>query len=339
MSAATVSDQAIAELAERSQQERWPYTPVMDWLNRAETAAVDLPALAAITAPQRFAQLDLGAGEIQLPAGSSLLQPQVGVDWTAHTYTLSVPAGCHAEVLLLSDASEQGQRQIHWKVDRDAQLSIYRLPLWSPSATVFDNWSFEIEQHAKVHVHELLLGQGMHRNRVLAKLRSEGAQLHWNGLALLGGRSKAVLDMRIEHGAENTVSRLDLRNALAGRARRSAIGMVHVAPEGLHTDSAQICRSLLLGSRAAADMRPELEIFADQVQCAHGATCGELDQTALHYLRSRGLDVLTARKLLLESFARPLLSEWPEDLQQAIEPALNQTMQHLGDALAAEVTA
>jgi Fe-S cluster assembly protein SufD len=115
--------------------------------------------------------------------------------------------------------------------------------------------------------------------------------------------------------------------------------MVHVAPEGQHTDSAQICRSLLLGAKASVDMRPELEIFADQVQCAHGATCGELDQTALHYLRSRGLDVLTARRLLLESFALPLLKDWPDDLQQAVQPALMQRMHELGEALAQEVAA
>lgn len=337
MSEVNVSEHAIATLAERSREERWPYTPVADWVAREPSADLDLPPLAPVNAPPRFATLELEPDGIDLPAGSSVLTLPTGTDWNSLSCHLRVPAGVQAEVFLHCNADEQGQRQLHWEVAEGARLTIYRLPLWNAAATVFEHWNVDAQAQAQIHVHELLLGQGMHRCRVLAKLHGEGAQIHWNGLALLGGRTRAVLDLRIEHRAEHTISRLDLRNALAGRARRSAIGMVHVAPEGQHTDSAQICRSLLLGAKAAADMRPELEIFADQVQCAHGATCGELDQTALHYLRSRGLDVLTARRLLLESFALPLLSDWPEDLQTVVQPVLRQRLDELGEALAQEV--
>jgi Fe-S cluster assembly protein SufD len=127
------------------------------------------------------------------------------------------------------------------------------------------------------------------------------------GLALT--RAKQHCDMRIDvdHQAPYTTSRQEYR-AIADDASRSVFnGKVTVQPDAQHIDAQQRNDNLLLSAKAEIDTKPELEIYADQVICSHGATVGELSDEHLFYLRSRGIDGETARSILTTAFANTIL--------------------------------
>ncbi len=102
-----------------------------------------------------------------------------------------------------------------------------------------------------------------------------------------------------------------MKNVLAGRSRGVFQGRIEVARGAQKTDGYQMNQALLLSPYAEIDTKPELEIYADDVKCSHGATIGQLDEQQLFYLRSRGLDMDTAHRLLITAFAEELLLELP----------------------------
>lgn len=312
------------ELNQLAQTERWPYTRVLDWLQRPATSADDLAPLD----PAQFS--DEGA-----PATFNF-STRAG-EWRESEETITVSQNQHSQIAHLCQGEGVLDTRLHFQLEDGARLDLVRLSQLSGPATSFEKLRFSLGEKAVVHIHDFNLEQGLSHVQLQADLNGAGAEIHLSSLSLLAGRSRAVLQVDVNHNAVAAISRLEFRNAVADRARRSVIGMVRVTPEGQHTDSAQICRSLLLSPKAAADMRPELEIYADQVACAHGATCGELDETALHYLRSRGLNLLTARRLLLESFALPLLSNLPSSFADELERSCTNALQRLGERLQGKV--
>jgi Fe-S cluster assembly protein SufD len=113
---------------------------------------------------------------------------------------------------------------------------------------------------------------------------------------------------RIDHVAPHTTSEEDYRGIAGGRGRGVFNGKIIVRPDAQKIDSRQSSRNLLLSPTAEIDTKPELEIYANDVKCSHGATTGQLDTTALFYLRSRGLSESDARALLIRAFAESILS-------------------------------
>jgi len=315
-------------------EERWPYTRVLDWVAREGDPQKDHPALPAVALSDQWQTLaahtnvELADGEVQLltlHAGEAA--------WGEFAQEIRVPAGTDATLVIHLHGDGVIDSALDLQVEAGASLTLVRIAQLGATACAFENIQITLATNAQVRIHDFNLEQGLSHVTMNAALQGTTADLQLDSLSLLCGRSRAVLQATVEHAAESATSRLEFRNALADRARRSVTGMVRVARTGQHTDSAQICRSLLLSPTAAADMRPELEIYADQVKCAHGATCGELDQTALHYLRSRGLDPLTARRLLLESFALPLLADLPPTVHAAVAPACENALNRLGSQL------
>jgi Fe-S cluster assembly protein SufD len=122
--------------------------------------------------------------------------------------------------------------------------------------------------------------------------------------AIYLGRAKQHHDIttNMSHAKGHCVSNQIIRGVLDDSARGVFQGKVHVAPDAQKTDGQQMSRALLLSRKAEADAKPELEIYADDVLCAHGATVGELDETQLFYLTSRGIDRDTARGMLISAF-------------------------------------
>lgn len=164
------------------------------------------------------------------------------------------------------------------------------------------------------HLHQLCvaLGSRISRVDVRADLDGPGADVRCDGVYL--GRHRQHMDHHtvVRHHAPHTTSNELYKGVLDDKARGVFTGRVVVDVDAQQIASAQSNNNLLLSDDAVANSRPQLEIFADDVQCSHGATIGRLDPDALFYLRARGLDPVQARSLLTVAFAREVLEGWAE---------------------------
>jgi Fe-S cluster assembly protein SufD len=155
------------------------------------------------------------------------------------------------------------------------------------------------------------LGARLSRHDLTVALEGEGAFAQIDGLALIGSRQLADTHTTIDHAKPNGRS-VQLHKTIVGDAAHAVFnGKIVVRPGAQLTDSAQESRNLLLSDRAIVDTKPQLEIFADDVKCAHGATVGQLDSEQLFYLRSRGLPDRTARNLLTYAFGASVIERIP----------------------------
>jgi Fe-S cluster assembly protein SufD len=161
---------------------------------------------------------------------------------------------------------------------------------------------------AAITSHSLSLGGALVRNDVIAVLDGEGADCALNGLYLADGGRLVDNHTTIDHAKPHCGSREVYKGILAGRARGVFNGKIVVRPDAQKTDAKQTNRALLLSEDAQINTKPQLEIFANDVKCTHGAAVGQLDDEAVFYLRSRGLSEPDARRLLVRAFAGEVLS-------------------------------
>jgi Fe-S cluster assembly protein SufD len=144
-----------------------------------------------------------------------------------------------------------------------------------------------------------------------------------NGMYMVSGLQHVDHQTRIEHAQPNTTSREIYKGILDGQSHGVFNGKVYVRPEAQKTDGKQSNNNLLLSANARVDTKPQLEIFADDVRCTHGATIGRLDEVALFYMKSRGLDPEQARTLLIYAFAADVLEEIAvEQVRDSLEAAV-----------------
>jgi Fe-S cluster assembly protein SufD len=148
----------------------------------------------------------------------------------------------------------------------------------------------------------LTLGARLARHETLATLAGERAQCAVHGAYLLRGEQEATNVTAIDHAATHGTTREVWMGVAEERAHGVFLGRIAVRPEAQKTDAEQLNRNLLLSPRATIDTKPELEILADDVKCSHGATVGDLDESALFYLRSRGIGEAEARRMLIDAF-------------------------------------
>ena len=160
----------------------------------------------------------------------------------------------------------------------------------------------KLDRNARYHSVSLTTGASISRNEARVSFNGEGAEALMAGGTLLRGRQHADSTTQIEHTAPHTSSNQIFRNVLDGAAHSVFQGGVMVREDAQKTDSSQSNHNILLSAGAQADTKPELQIFADDVKCAHGATVGDLDETALFYLQSRGIPARRAKALLIEAF-------------------------------------
>jgi Fe-S cluster assembly protein SufD len=170
----------------------------------------------------------------------------------------------------------------------------------------------------------LNLGGRVSRTEVHANLIGSGAIAHLNAAQLLAGTQHGDFTSVVGHTAPNCTSRQTVKNVLAGRSRGVFQGKIEVARQAQKTDGYQMNQALLLSPDAEIDCKPELEIFADDVKCSHGATVGELDAEQLFYLCSRGIPAAEARSLLVRAFLAEALDAVADDairgkLETAVE--------------------
>ena len=157
---------------------------------------------------------------------------------------------------------------------------------------------------------------------------AEGASFELYGATIGIGLSTNEFVTKVKHAGPNGRSRQTIRSVLNGKATGSYLGKVEVARGAQQTDGEQSIKAMLLDRGATANAKPELEIYADDVKCAHGATVGELDAMQLFYAQSRGLDPASARALLLEGFVMGLWdsASQPDEIAEAAREALRKVV-------------
>jgi len=150
----------------------------------------------------------------------------------------------------------------------------------------------------------LLLSGRTVRHEATVRAEGKGTRSELSGAFLLSGRQEANILTTVDHAAPGGETREMFKGVAAGRAHGAFQGRITVRPGAQKVDAHQMSHNLVLGPRAAIDTKPELEIFADDVKCSHGAAVGDLDEAALFYLRARGIPGEEARRMLIEAFAR-----------------------------------
>lgn len=147
-----------------------------------------------------------------------------------------------------------------------------------------------------------ILDSGDYRRTEIAVTLHDGAHFEFGGVTIGGGKSTREFVTRTIHAEPNGTSNQTVRAVHWGQATGNFLGRIEVVRDAQKTDAAQNFRAILLEKGATANTKPELEIFADDVQCAHGAAIGQLDEMARYYMASRGLPPEVARKLLVQAF-------------------------------------
>jgi Fe-S cluster assembly protein SufD len=217
-----------------------------------------------------------------------------------------VRLGAGASLTLLEVALGEGA-YLHnpvMEITLEAGATLTHLRLQDESAAAFHMGTVYVTASARATYDSfsLTLGGRLARSEVHARLAGEGAVAHLNAAQLLAGTQHADFTTVITHAAVACASRQTVKNVLAGRARGVFQGRIEVARGAQKTDGYQMNQALLLSPDAEANSKPELEIFADDVKCSHGATVGALDAEQLFYLRSRGIPEAEARAMLVRAF-------------------------------------
>jgi len=208
-------------------------------------------------------------------------------------------------------------------LDEGAALELYKLEQDGSAATHIGGTYVQQGPDSRLVSHSIALGGRLVRNELQVDLNGQGAECTLNGLTLTHDRQHVDNNTRIDHHMPHATSNEWYRGILDDRSRTVFSGRIVVHPDAQKSRAQQSNHSLLLSGDAEADARPQFEIHADDVQCTHGCTVGELDADALFYLRSRALDEAAARNLLVYAFATDVLDRMRLDpVRQFLEHQL-----------------
>lgn len=187
------------------------------------------------------------------------------------------------------------------------------------------------QAHSQVALHGISVSGELIRNEVNAVLAEPGAEVRMNGLYLVRGRQHVDNHTRIDHVAPRCTSLEHYKGILDGNGHGVFNGRIVVHPDAQQTSADQSNRNLMLSDQALVNTNPQLEIYADDVKCNHGATVGQIDDDAIFYFRSRGIDPDTARQLMVHGFTHELID-------QIRNPAIREIVAALVDDWLAERT-
>jgi Fe-S cluster assembly protein SufD len=195
-------------------------------------------------------------------------------------------------------------------VGRGATLRHDRLQQGDTAGSLIGRTSYRIAADARLTQTLATLGGGLVRNEIEALVDGSGIELQLNGLYLTRDRQHVDNTIRVDHAKPGSVSDQFYKGVLDGQSHAVFAGKIVVRRDAQKTNAYQANNNLLLSPDVEIDTKPELEIFADDVKCSHGATSGELDERELFYLRSRGLDPDTARSMLTFAFAGEVIERF-----------------------------
>ncbi|NID16990.1 Fe-S cluster assembly protein SufD [Luteibacter yeojuensis] len=225
------------------------------------------------------------------------------------------------------DATQLGTVVSDIVLREEGRLGLVVLQDASAATTLVRRGHIRIDAGAAATLHALELGGALVRHEWHADLEGDKARFDSRGVFALAGRQHADTQLEIRHKARDTASDALWRGVADGRSRGVFRGAIVVAEGADGADAALSNKNLLLSGMAEIDTKPELEIYADEVKAAHGATIGQLDERSLFYLRSRGIPLVDARSLLTLAFCRAALESLANDALR----------EHLGELLVAHL--
>ncbi|HVI56406.1 MAG TPA: Fe-S cluster assembly protein SufD [Luteibacter sp.] len=244
---------------------------------------------------------------------------------------IDVGQGARVEVVehfvSLGEATQLGTVVSDVVVREGATLGLAVLQDASAGTTLVRRGHVRVEAKGTATVHALELGGTLVRHELTGELVGDGARFDSRGVFALGARQHVDTQLEVRHNARDTTSDALWRGIADGRSRGVFRGAIVVAQGADGSDAALSNKNLLLSAQAEIDTKPELEIYADEVKAAHGATIGQLDERSLFYLRSRGIPLAQARSLLTLAFCRAALESLPNEALR----------EHLGELLVAHL--
>ncbi len=190
-----------------------------------------------------------------------------------------------------------------------ASVDHYKIQREGVSAFHFQTLEAQLGANAVFSNHAVTLGAGLGRNDIRGKLAGEGGEAICNGLYLLNGKQHFDTHLFMDHAVPSCNSHELYKGILDEKARAVFCGRILVRQDAQQTDAVQSNKNLLLSRGAKVNTLPQLEIYADDVKCTHGTTIGELDETALYYLQTRGIDPVRGKAMLTYAFANEVLGE------------------------------
>lgn len=207
----------------------------------------------------------------------------------------------------------------------DAAAQVWHVVVqhWNPGVRGHLTSRGRIGRDAKVTLVIASLGGDLAKMNVGAVLDAPGAQSEIGGVVLGAGRQHMDHHTLHDHRAPNTMSNIDFKVALTGKARSAYTGLIRIEKEAPASEAYQENRNLLLSEGARADTIPELEILTDNVQCTHGATVAPMDEEQLFYLESRCIPPKEARRLIVQGFLEAALSRLPGELREELEATVS----------------
>ncbi|HDL6937416.1 TPA: Fe-S cluster assembly protein SufD [Yersinia enterocolitica] len=258
---------------------------------------------------------------IRLPAGKHsdkplyLLHISSGkgsevVNTSHYRHHLAIEASAQAEVIehfvSLNEQPHFTGARLTISVGDNAELSHCKLAFETPQSYHFAHNDLVLSRDARAKSYSFLLGAGLTRHNTSAQLNGEGATLSINSLLLPIGREICDTRTYLEHNKGYCESRQLHKTIVRERGKAVFNGMIKVAQHALKTDGQMTNNNLLLSKLAEVDTKPQLEIYADDVKCSHGATVGRIDAEQLFYLQSRGINQADAQQMIIFAFAAEL---------------------------------
>jgi Fe-S cluster assembly protein SufD len=271
---------------------------------------------------------------VGIAEGAALSHPiqivHVATAASASTFTRShVQIGKGARATLVESfvsadgatAHQTNDAVILWIGD-SAELTQVRVMADAVDAVNITSQILTVGARVKLNLFNMTAGGAVSRYQGFVTLAGEGSELNVNGVNLLNGTQHGDTTLVVDHAVPHCTSREVFRAVIDDRAHSVFQGRIIVRPDAQKTDGKMMTRALLLSDEAEADNKPELEIFADDVTCGHGATSGALDESLLFYLRARGLPEKDAQALLIQAFVGEAIEGIADDdLREAVMAA------------------
>ncbi len=254
---------------------------------------------------------------LDVPADKSVDKP-LNITITGHGNTATttrniIRIGDHSEVTIveyhISSNVSWHNNVTQILLGKGARLKHYRIQENNKNSAYTGNTHVQIGQNAYYEAFTLTKGSALSRNQVHVELQGAGAECFVNGINMISGKQQGDTTITVEHQAPNCISKQNYRSVMDGQAVCTFQGKVHVHEIAQKTDGYQLSNTLLLSPTATMNTKPELEIYADDVKCSHGATAGNLDKEALFYLQSRGIPEAEARALLIKAFLEEVIEQ------------------------------
>jgi Fe-S cluster assembly protein SufD len=249
-----------------------------------------------------------------------ILYISVEPNWVQPRNQIILSENCEATIIETFLSTTSAVTNIHTDIELKfhSKLSYFKIQQENPNAFHIGRTNIFAHRNSLVKTFTISTGGLLARSDINIKLAGEGAETELYGLYITKNRIHLDHHTVVEHGATKTKSKELYHGILMDQSRAVFNGKVIVHPQANRTEAKQQNHNLLLSSEAEIDTKPELEIYCDDIKCTHGATIGQLDDKALFYLRARGLDENSAKKLLIHAFLNEILSYIPDNNLRSI---------------------